>query len=63
MMASPTIVQDSTLDERWLRNSVRLFGPISVPSRARMYNRFLESAISLPKMFLSGFLWEGFGLS
>eukprot|EP01031_Cornospumella_fuschlensis_P029517 gene29517-35625_t len=50
-------------DERWLRNSVRIFGPLSVPSRTRMYNRFFESAISLPKMFLSGFLWEGFGLA
>lgn len=58
-----TTSQDSTLDERWLRNSVRIFGPISVPSRTRMYNRFMESAISLPKMFLSGFMWEGFGLA
>eukprot|EP01039_Chlorochromonas_danica_P010641 gene10641-11797_t len=49
-------------NDEWLRESVRLGPLMKVPSRHRLANRFYESALSIPKMFLCAFLWEGFGL-
>lgn len=51
------------LSDEWMSSSIKLAGPLRIPSKKRLINRSYECMIALPKMFLSAFLWEGFGLA